>query len=449
MPSVLCGRRMQIAAALFAALVCRGALAQTVFRPPQTNASASKEEGLEFSLSAGVNTSDNVKRVPVDEENGTIESAGVTLGYQAHTRRLDANVDIDAMYDHYLDDTVDDDVVGGLDAQLGVAIVPERFTWTAADNFGQLTTDPFAADTPNNRENINYFTTGPQFVQRLGSSMSLVLSGRFSDTQYEISNLDSRETGGSLSLTRQLAGAGELSIVGDVSSTKFDDQVANTDYDRSEVYLRYSLQGARTILGLEGGATSLDIGGNSSSGALAEINVTRVLSNAARLSFGAGSQFSNSGDLFREGQNTFGVDPAVSNVSGSGDPFQRRFVRLGFDFDRNRTSLGVNAVSREESYETQTSLDRRVTTWSAYARRRLGPTLQLALFGTLEQEKFDNIDYDEDELRAGAYLDWTFARTLSLRLQYQHFDRDTNTGTSDYKENQASLFLTWSPVQRR
>lgn len=449
MPSVYSGPRMRIAAALLAVLMCRGALAQTAVRPPQSNSAASTGEGLAFSLSTGASTSDNVRRVPVNEEDGTIAHAGVTLGYETHTRRIDANVDIDAMYDHYIDDTLDDDLVGGIDAQAAFDFVPERFTWTAAENFGQLTSDPFAADTPDNRENINYFTTGPQFVQPLGSTMSLVLSGRFSDTQYEVSNLDNQETGGTLSLERQLSSTGVLSLVADVGSMKFDDAVANTDYDRSEVYLRYKLQGSRTDLSLEGGATSLDIDGETSSGVLAEVNLTRRVSNSARLTFGAGSQFSNSGDLFREGQNNFGVDPSVSDVTGSDDPFERRFVRFAFDFERNRTSLGLSAVTRQESYETETSLDRRVTTWSVYARRTLGPTMQLALFGTLEQEAFDNIDYDEDELRAGTYLDWSFARTLSLRLQYQHFDRDSNTGTSDYTENQASLFLTWSPVSRR
>ena len=34
----------------------------------------------------------------------------------------------------------------------------------AADNFGQVLDDPFQPATPDNRENINYLTTGPDLT---------------------------------------------------------------------------------------------------------------------------------------------------------------------------------------------------------------------------------------------------------------------------------------------
>lgn len=449
MPSVHSGPGMRIAAALFAALLCRGVMAQTEIRTPQADDAKSQKEGLGFSLSTGASFSDNILREPANEEDGTIARAGVTLGYETHTRRIDANVDIDTMFDHYLDDSFEDGVVGGVNAKLDFAFVPERFTWSFVENFGQLTSDPFAADTPENRENISYFTTGPQFEQPLGDSFSLILSGRLSDAQYEVSNLDNRETGGSLSLAKKLSSAGQLSLVADVSRLEFDDAVANTDYDRTEVYLLYDLQGSRTDLSLEGGTTTLDIEGEKSSGLLAKINLVRRLSRSARLTVGGGSQFSNSGDLFRDGQNYFGVNPDVSDVTGSGDPFERQFGQLAFDFDRNRTSLGVSVMTSQESYETETDLDRQITNWNGYLRRSLSGTMQVALFVGFEQQSYDNISFDVDELRAGVSLDWSFARTLGLRLDYMRFDRDTSTGESDYAENQASLFLVWSPVRQR
>lgn len=440
-------RLRPVAASLLAMmLTCRIVSAQQ----PEADVAgpAVSDQGLGFALTSGASWSDNIGRVASDEQGGTIGRAGVQLGFNQRSRRLDTNVDVNAEYEHYFDSEFDDGVVGGVNATLNLAIVPDRFVWFFQENFGQITSDPFAADTPDNRENINYFTTGPDFIVSLGSATSLRLSGRYSDTQYEISQTDGQQSGGVLSLARRLSSTSTLSLNVEGNRFEFDDQIANTDYDRYQAYARYEIQGARTSLSVDAGYTTLDIAEQTSDGVLARISLSRRMSPASTLTLSAGSQFSDSGNLFRDGQNAGGVSPITSNIVGTSDPFESRSGTLAYDFNRNRTSFGVSVQYGKEQYETQVALDRKVTTWGGYLSRQLSRVLDIRLFAQLEQEEFESTNFEDDELRAGAYLNWALGRMLSLRLQYDRFDRDSTSIATEYTENQASLFLVWSPVRR-
>ena len=40
-------------------------------------------------------------------------------------------------------------------------------------------------------------------------------------------------------------------------------------------------------------------------------------------------------------------------------------------------------------------------------------------------------------------------RMIALRVQFDHFDYDTTLADSEFTENRATLFVIWSPLQRR
>ncbi len=437
--------RLRAAIAWTMALACAGAAAQTA---PVATQPADRNGELSFAVTGGASWSDNVRRVPTDEESGTIGRAGVEFGYQQQSRRIDTDIDLNLGYEHYFDDAFDDDVVGGVDARLSLAIVPERFLWFFQENYGQITSDPFAASTPENRENINYFTTGPDLMFNFGSATTARLSGRYSDVQYEVADTDNQQYGGLLSLARRLSGTATLSLNVEGTRFEFDDQALNTDYDRYLGYLRYEVQGARTGLSIDAGYTSMDIDGETPDGLLGRVTVSRRVSPAAILAFSLGQQFSDSGDLFRAGQDMGGVSLDGASIVGTSDPFQSRTASINYDFNRHRTTFGFGASYAKESYETLSQLDREVTTYEAYFGRQLSRVMDVRLFAQIEQEKFATTGFDDDELRAGAYLNWILGRRLSLRLQYDRFDRDSSDSTTDYTENQASVFLIWSPLNR-
>jgi len=137
------------------------------------NSPAVRAAELSYGVDVGVGQTDNVARVSTDEQDETIASVGAQLRLDHESRRLRANVETRLEYRDYLDNTYDGEVVGNLLANGVFAFVEDRFTWTVTDTFGQTTQNQFAPSTPDNRANVNYLSTGPDFTLPLGSRNKL------------------------------------------------------------------------------------------------------------------------------------------------------------------------------------------------------------------------------------------------------------------------------------
>lgn len=437
MPCVCTRAAMQVT--LIFAVASNAAMAQDAVP-------ANDGDRLNLALVAGGTWSDNIGRETANEDNGTLVQTGLLLDYKEQTRRFDASVDANAAYEHYSDNTFDDDVIGGVAGALEFRVAPERFNWIVQENFGQITTDPFAADTPDNRENVNFFTTGPDLTFRFGNALSLLLGGRYSISSYEESELDGDRYSETLALIRRLSSASALSLNATADQIKFDNTAVNENYDRYLGFLRYDNKGSRTALAVDLGYTAIDNGEETSDGVLARVSLVRRVSASSTLAFGAATQFSDASDLFRDSQNQQGVELSGESVVGSSDPFESRLVSLNWNFERNRTSFGVGVQYSEEDYENIATNDRTLTTYNVSFGRKLSPTVAVRLLGTYEREHFERVDFDDDELRANASISKNLGRTLQVRLQYSLNDRDSSSVGTKYKENRVSLFVSWSPI---
>ena len=137
------------------------------------------------------------------------------------------------------------------------AFIPERFVWVVADNFSQIASDITSVSTPDNRENVNYLSTGPDITIGLTGRTSLLLSGRVNDTYYEEADTDSEGLSGSLALVRQMSDFSALSLNGSTTEVNFDDEVF-ADYRIDEAFLRWSTETERTTFILDGGYNRID-----------------------------------------------------------------------------------------------------------------------------------------------------------------------------------------------
>jgi hypothetical protein len=87
---------------------------------------------------------------------------------------------------------------------------------------------------------------------------------------------------GSLAWGLQLSALSSVSVNVDSERVLFENTVLNTDFELTNAFVRYELQGARTELSAELGDTVVDQTGKSTGGSLAKFNLSRKLSSAAR-----------------------------------------------------------------------------------------------------------------------------------------------------------------------
>jgi hypothetical protein len=404
-----------------------------------TAVSGSAFADLTYTVEAGVGQSDNITRSDSGEIDETIGLAGLELKWDRKGPRLEGDVDIDADYLHYFGGTYDDEVVGSGNALLDFGIIPDSFHWRVQDNYGQELNDPFAPITPETREGVNYFTTGPEFMMRLGQAGILRVSGGYSLSTYETSPLDSERMVGRLAVGRRSGEGKELTLNGVYEEVRFDDEV-NTDFDRQSLFLNYVLDAPRTDINLEAGYTWLEpVTGEKSDDPLFNLSIIRDLTTSSTLQLELGTQLTDSSDALRS-------SVGGSQVTATSDSYENTTALLGWNFSRNRTTLNLSASWEEDVYETQSLLDRTVFMYSLSLSRRTTPTLSLGLTGSLVDEEFENNDLNTDTVQIGVTADWQFARTLGLRLAVDRHDRESSDGTN-YTENRAFLSLYLRPAR--
>lgn len=396
---------------------------------------------VSYGVEAGVGYSDNITRVDVAETDETIGTLGLDLSWFEDTRRLDADVFADLSYFEYLDDTFESEVVGMADGFVSLGIIPERFTWMIQDTYGQAQTDPFAPVTPDNREDINFFTTGPDLTLRFGSAVAGRVFGRYSATSYEDSPLDAERTSAGASLMYQLSQRSSAGL--NALRERIDlDAETSRDYDRDSAFLSYTLAGARTDIALDLGYTWLEPSdGEETSGLLVDLSISRDISESSTLHLEVGSHFSDAGESLRGALAGGAVGGA--DITASGDPFESRSASLRWTFARNRTGASLGVGRYEDEYETQTALDRTRTAYEASLSRRLTQNVQLELTALLNDEEFENTGLTSDELSVLARCNWTFGRRMGLALSVERSKRNSSDGVGEYTENRAFLTLTY------
>lgn len=394
------------------------------------------------SVDAGVGYSDNITRVSTNETSETIGTMGLDVLWQERTRRLEGDATADLSYYEYLDNTFDSELVGTANGTLSLGIVPETLNWVVQDSFGQAQSDPFAPSTPATREDLNYFSTGPDLTVRFGSVGFGRLFGRWSSTNYERSPLDATRTTGGIAVGRRASPRSELSLNAVTESTDFDDP-QNTDFDRDSLFTNWRLDASRTTLNAALGYTWIKRDGSDKDGsALININVTRQMTAASTLRLTLSQQLGDSGDSLRS-QLQGGVVGGAGQITATSDPFQSQLVSAEWSYLRGRTGLSLGASHSKDEYETASQFNRKRNVLNAGVSRRMASALTLDVRASLEKEKYESTGQESDELRVGATLNWRAWRTLGLRFMVERYDRSTDSGLSEYVENRAFVTLAY------
>ena len=155
--------------------------------------SANAEVNLSVESVAGY--TNNFERRPEGSDEVPV-SLGLTGTWTESTRHLSADVEgrVDGVT--YLNDTIDDEVLGQLDASVIWWAVPERFAWVLDNVYGQITTDPFSPIGPENRQNTNFLSTGPDWYIPVGERSRAYLGGRYASARLRDHRRRQRATAG-------------------------------------------------------------------------------------------------------------------------------------------------------------------------------------------------------------------------------------------------------------
>jgi hypothetical protein len=390
-----------------------------------------------YEVSSGIGNSDNITRVDENEIDETLASAGLLLDWEADSRRLSGAAQVDLSYVEYLDDTYDGEILGTASGNVDFGILPERLHWKVDDNFGQARSDPFQPVTPDNRENVNYFSTGPELILRFGQAMSATLYGTYSLTDYEDSPLDAERVSFGVALGRDISERSNWALNYTTDESTFD-AATMPGYERRAAFASYELgTGGRTAVSTRLGYNWVELdGADEEGGLLADLSLTRELSASSALVVSAAKNFSDAGESLG------GPGGGVTSITASADPFESTQASLEWRFSRRRTTLGLSTNYNERKYQTQSQFDSKSIAYRADVGRHLRSTLRFALRLTHSTEEFQ-AGVESNDWSADALLDWQFGRRAGLELRVERNARSSSIGTGEYRENRAYLGFTF------
>ena len=152
-------------------------------------------DALEFQpgVGVGVEYTDNAELAPDNEVNDLI-----TIGYVG-ARILDnegpLTYNATTLFNNqsYTQDTFPDQHFFNLAGRADWVMIKKRFNWFLSDNFSQRTVNTFAANTPDNLQDTNFFTFGANISAPISARQIFTLSPSFSQYYYEVQATDNKQ----------------------------------------------------------------------------------------------------------------------------------------------------------------------------------------------------------------------------------------------------------------
>jgi hypothetical protein len=196
------------------------------------------------SVGAGLEHSDNIEQVSNDESSDTIRTADVNLEVDHAGDRIQASANYNIARDDYADDTYSAETQTNGSAQLNIELVDDTLNWltTNATTYSQV--DSTGKDTPDNSSNQNIFTTGPEWILKLGQVDSLTTAIMYQDVTFDNDvESDNARTAGTIDWTHYLADQRRVLAGVMRSNIKYDEsEFSNgnrSDYDMDRYYVGY------------------------------------------------------------------------------------------------------------------------------------------------------------------------------------------------------------------
>ncbi|HEY2036431.1 MAG TPA: hypothetical protein VGG96_05415 [Steroidobacteraceae bacterium] len=408
-------------------------------------------EFTRYGVAAGIGETDNVNLSSTDPKSQTIAAANVDFGVKRTGSRLDVTgignfTDLD-----YLEGAYSNQVLGRFDGLATAKLWSDHLNWMLADDYGEEQTDPFAAITPVNLQRVNVVSTGPDLRLRPSDATFVNFDARYSRISYQSSPFDGHNLLGSAEIGRQLSALSRLSVVVEAEELRFNNTGVNTNYDRREAYGHYLIEGARTSIDAQLGATQANDVAKWKTSPLVRLELTRKVSPFSILSLSGGTEYSDSGGSFGNLASGAAGGIVIAPVTQTTSNFRRDYGSAGWRFVRLRTTFGLTANWERDTHDLQPIYDVSLASVGLELGRSLTPQLSVDMTGSVDRYDYVNQGFTDKFGTVGGGLAYQPGRWIVIYARYDHaFRRPSGVaglvgGGTRYDENRVFIMIGYRP----
>lgn len=398
---------------------------------------------------AGVGVSDNIARTDTGELDETMMIVGFDFNVTERTRRLDLTIQSQADYIDYLDDTFDSEVTAGVNALATIVVIDERMRWVIQDTFGQQLADPLQPARPDNRDNVNFLTTGPTFSLLSGGRNTLDLDLRYSTVSFEGQLSDNDRTSATLALGRDLSRNTGVALVLSNEKIEFDASSTAADFDQRQAFLRISRTGTNNTVSLDAGYNEVELTDGSADGPMMQLEWTWQVSPSGTFTAAAGSRYSDQGNIFRVNLLTAPDFRDTTDTVVTNSPFLSNSFTAGYALAQERYSVNLTTDWAQQDFKDGQDIDRDVYGVDLRFQRDLSRNLFVGGRVRLQRREFKYLDRNDDTNVYGFNVGYRISDGLTVSVDFLNTRRSSNVAASDFDENRIFLQVAYMPVWSR
>lgn len=399
-----------------------------------------------YRLTGQITSSDNIRRTevaPIDENITSIELAVAAL---KDSGRFLYELDGQYRYLKYLNDTFDAQPIVALSLDSSWELVPERLLWVLVDNFGQLTSNPFQAANPGNRENSNLFATGPDWTIRFGRQLDAIVRGRYAGQWFETSNADNSRVAGELEILRPLSEGRSLSVIFSSESVDFKD-FANQGYGRQAAFFRYAGALGASDVQFDAGINQIVIDGEKAAGNLFRASIERESAAGSSIQIDASKMFSDSGLRLAGNGSGLGSIGSAQRTVANGIPLELIQASMIVARRRGRSALNGTVEFLDENFLSDLAEDRRIWRAGAEYEFSLSVYSTIGILGAFQRTRFSSIEREDDDREYSAYFRRQLGRSFDVIFTVSDASRRSTRAGRSYDEFRIFLSLAYSRGQ--
>lgn len=339
-----------------------------------STAVASSEVG--WSIGTKAEHSSNPRRLAEGSEAGIVSTVDAGINVQREGPRVDAALELDAARSRYPDRAFDDENEFTAYGELDLAAVPDHVIWVVRDRFARIRETELQAVTPDSRQNVNAFVTGPDITLPLTQVDSARLSLRYGRYDFSETPTDNTRMAATVGLERRTSLRTVVSLNVGTEHVDFAEEFdAQVDFERNSVFVRGERSLARGQVELDLGYVEVHRDGlDTVSGPLVALRAEQRI--GPRATAGVGLTVAT-------------TDPITGFASSPGDP-------LAASVDRITLTGEIGELRRAQ----------------AFVDSGAGPVSWNAGVG-VGRETFDTSDREIDRYDARLGLDWRLTARLS------------------------------------
>lgn len=404
-----------------------------------------------YGFGVATEQSSNIRQSANDPVRERINSVVGGIAYGEDTADFTGRVAAQVEQRDYADDTFDDETIVSLDAAALWTLMPGRFTWTLIDSARQVTLNPTLSDTPTNRAASNVIETGPDLFFHFNPRQRLVLGARAGNVYVGDTVLDNNRYGAMLRWVQDFAPQLSGSLNAEYLSVRYDDDSANENFDRRDLFLRVESRRPYTEITLDGGVTRIqrDRTGDLD-GSLLRLHVQRTISGASHLGLSASAGYSDiGGHLLRYvTPPRTPIDRAIPPHSTtdviSSDINYTREADLSYGYSGARFGANARIEARNLEFETAPTGDRDESGVVLDLSYSFSVRLVGVIFGHRRDINYRETDRDDQDQEFGVRLSYRAQRNLVLATDARRIQRDSSIPTNGFVDKRFFVSLMYS-----